>query len=1121
MAELFKVKVNVGKITGTLTDFPAYIDLANMPDRFWALVTNGGGDIRAYADLAKTTPLPREVVSCVTATETGELYIKVPSIADDTEVFIEIDGTSTEPARNSTYGSDNVWTDYELVAHLNGVLHDSSVNNRTIQKTANATLTTDRFGNADNAYELDSADVEYKIEVDNSPAIGEVGDHTYELFLKANTITSLAYILCHFNWRFKTGIAGRIDFITGRMNDIGGPAFIVSNLLANYINNVNWYKLVAIYHPDPISGNGYIKLYQNGVLQRITSIGSDIIYVDYGDRDLQWGNSGHGEAVPFQGKVGDTKVYAGIKSDSQILAEYTNQSDPASFFTIKSVPTVTTNAVTEPLWKQGMANGNIIDVGDLTVTRRGFCWKQASSGDPTIADNIVYEDGSFAEGSYSLLIDGLDTELDYRVRAYAVNELGISYGTTVAYTTPIIQGVSIKINDVWRMEQILYNTFRITDYINQQVDICSFECRDFKPLLNQEIEVYYDSTKIFGGVIVKVETQMRKGYSEYQITCKDYSQYLNRELVSERYNYKTPKEIIDDLISEYAPDFTDNNVPSTILEGRVAYYKLDGDSTDEVADNDGTDTDINYSTGKINTGGVFNGSTSKIAITDTEALKPDAFTVSAWVKTSAILGVTGIIFQSYSQNTNRAGFFLGIETSGVGVILVAKNTGLVEGTDWDAGRSTTIINDGEWHHIVGTYDGSSIKLYIDDVLEETTTWTGLSYAGNNYIEIGSRNNAGSSSPTFDGDIDELCVWNRALTTDEISELYNADAGKQYPFDHPIISQVTFNRLNVSQCIETIADLLKYSWYVDADKDIHFFAENEEVAPFNLTETGGNHAWESLKIIQDFSQLKNQIYVIGGEYEGESRSESYVADGEQKQFPLAYKYSTLTRVRIVGDTDLTVGIDGEDEEADYDVFWNPKQKYLRFKDSNYPDADDVVEITGIPLFQVFVKVPDIASIAEYGLYEFKIKDTNLTSRQDAINRGIVELEAYADSIEEGSFTTDTYGLRSGQTITITVGDTDEDFIIQSVSMNMKTPFEGQWSVKVATVKTLGIIRFLQRYLKIEDEITEGETLLELMEFADTSEVSASIQSITTRAHPYLYADATDPDDEGKYNLATWV
>jgi hypothetical protein len=181
----------------------------------------------------------------------------------------------------------------------------------------------------------------------------------------------------------------------------------------------------------------------------------------------------------------------------------------------------------------------------------------------------------------------------------------------------------------------------------------------------------------------------------------------------------------------------------------------------------------------------------------------------------------------------------------------------------------------------------------------------------------------------------------------------------------------------------------------------------------------------------------------------------------------------------------------------------------------------VEITGVPLFPVLVKVPDVASIAQYGLYEFKIKDTQITSRTDAIARGVVELEAYANSIEEGSFTTDTFGLRSGQTIHITVGDTDEDFIIQSVSMNMLDPFNGQWNVKLATVRTLGIIRFLQKFLKIDDEVTEGEILLELQQFEDESASTDDVTTpVTHTSQDYYWGDDDEEDTDGFWDFSTW-
>ena len=68
-------------------------------------------------------------------------------------------------------------------------------------------------------------------------------------------------------------------------------------------------------------------------------------------------------------------------------------------------------------------------------------------------------------------------------------------------------------------------------------------------------------------------------------------------------------------------------------------------------------------------------------------------------------------------------------------------------------------------------------------------------------------------------------------------------------DAPVlITSIAFNRLTVRQCIEKIANAISYFWYSDYNKDIHFFANNSEIAPFNLTDIGGNHIYDSLRIM---------------------------------------------------------------------------------------------------------------------------------------------------------------------------------------------------------------------------------------------------------------------------------
>jgi len=106
-----------------------------------------------------------------------------------------------------------------------------------------------------------------------------------------------------------------------------------------------------------------------------------------------------------------------------------------NFTTDAVVPTVTTQAASDVTFEACTGNGNITATGGASVTRRGFCYVAGVAGDPTTADSTAYDDGTFSTGAYTKAITGLSAATGYRVRAYAVNSVGTSYGTTVQVTT--------------------------------------------------------------------------------------------------------------------------------------------------------------------------------------------------------------------------------------------------------------------------------------------------------------------------------------------------------------------------------------------------------------------------------------------------------------------------------------------------------------------------------------------------------------------------------------------------------------------------------------------------------------------------------------------------------------
>jgi len=97
----------------------------------------------------------------------------------------------------------------------------------------------------------------------------------------------------------------------------------------------------------------------------------------------------------------------------------------------KSIPILSTTAITDITKTTATSGGNITDDGGATVTARGVCW--STSQNPTISDSKT-EDGTAAR-NFTSSISGLEPNTMYYVRAYATNSEGTGYGSTLSFTT--------------------------------------------------------------------------------------------------------------------------------------------------------------------------------------------------------------------------------------------------------------------------------------------------------------------------------------------------------------------------------------------------------------------------------------------------------------------------------------------------------------------------------------------------------------------------------------------------------------------------------------------------------------------------------------------------------------
>lgn len=322
-----------------------------------------------------------------------------------------------------------------------------------------------------------------------------------------------------------------------------------------------------------------------------------------------------------------------------------------------------------------------------------------------------------------------------------------------------------------------------------------------------------------------------------------------------------------------------------------------------------------------------------------------------------------------------------------------------------------------------------------------------------------------------------------------------------------IDRISFNRLTLSQCLDKIARLLNYSWYVDYNKNLHFFAQNSDAAPFNISDGDGNHIPTSLVLRKDISQLRNRIIVEGGEAPANPRTTRAAGDGESTEFATNFKFAELPTVLVDG-VAQTVGVEGLDTSG-FDCYWSFQQKFIRFDVA--PPAPTVgttnIEITGNPLVPIVARVPLPSSINQYGLFEYAITDETIQNSQVAIERAIAELEAYAEENNEASFETYRAGLRSGQLITINSAShgVNEQYVIQRVNF-MPYPNgsdrDGVWSVELQSTATMSLVQLLQRML-LDEKLDEDEvvTLLTYLTFSDSAQATDVIEQIVRYNEPY--------------------
>jgi Concanavalin A-like lectin/glucanases superfamily len=160
------------------------------------------------------------------------------------------------------------------------------------------------------------------------------------------------------------------------------------------------------------------------------------------------------------------------------------------------------------------------------------------------------------------------------------------------------------------------------------------------------------------------------------------------------------------------------------------------------------------------------GGSTRVVVGNATALEPSAITVEAWVKRSGSPGLWRYVVSKGATGCVAASYGLYSGFTGGLSFYVAAGSGFSFTLSPEAGTS---VWDGQWHHAAGTFDGSTVRLYVDGVEvgsgTPATAPIGYGLWTSNDLLIGSY--GGCAGLDFDGAVDEPKIWSRALSAAEI------------------------------------------------------------------------------------------------------------------------------------------------------------------------------------------------------------------------------------------------------------------------------------------------------------------------------------------------------------------
>ncbi len=225
----------------------------------------------------------------------------------------------------------------------------------------------------------------------------------------------------------------------------------------------------------------------------------------------------------------------------------------------------------------------------------------------------------------------------------------------------------------------------------------------------------------------------------------------------------------DECQGDTAYDASGNSLNGTLTPG------ASGNTTSGTCTS-GTATEMRYNgrNGKLNNALDFDGTNDYVTIADNDKLEPtSAITLAAWMRWD-IDPTTGNSWAQIIDKNADGQYQLQHNQTNTGI-----EFRIVRSVSGEAVLSSTALPPAQntWMHVVGTWDGATMRLYINGKQVNSSSVTGTLVTSTSTVEIGRRT---SGDRQFNGMIDDVRIYNYGLTAQQVYQIYNESAVRFAP-----------------------------------------------------------------------------------------------------------------------------------------------------------------------------------------------------------------------------------------------------------------------------------------------------------------------------------------------------